>query len=242
MARPVPVYRLRARLPAQLAISASPDTSVIEVLDADGAAEAPASGTYQLLDRSDVVLASGAVTLDGTTVVSPAVDLVALKLDPDDGYVERWALTMSDATVVPHEREAYVVRYALTCPIGPDDITTAVKALGDGNQGIAGDLALDDYIEEAWTRLQLRIIESGKRPWLAISPYAFRTAMVALTCKLVFEDLTTSRRGDLLAHAERYGAEYEAAWRRIRLTEQTPDGDPRGDRESAKRSVLWLGN
>jgi hypothetical protein len=240
MARPTPRYRFRSPLPSLLVVATAGDQAYAEVLDPAGAAEAPVSGTYRLLDEAGTEKASGAVTTSGTDVVSPSVATSAL--DPGEGYVEQWSVTMTDGAVVTTERPAIVCRYGLACPIGPSDVLRMSPQLDPTDpRSLSGSLDIDEYIDEAWVQIQSRLIEAGRRPWLSISAHALRTSALHLTHALIYDRISTMHN-QLGEHAMRHREQFREAWARVKLTYQTPDGDAVAGKRGARSAALWLGS
>ncbi len=240
MAQPTPAYRFRSPLPGLLVVADEGDQSSIEVLDPSGAAEAPASGTYELVDSTGTVKASGSISVDGTTVISSTV--ATGSLEPGDAYRERWRVTMDDGVEASTEREAIVCRFLLSCPIGPADITRMSPQLDpDFDKNISGTLDLDEFIDEAWVQIQNRLIAAGRRPWLSISSHALRESALELTHALIYDRLSTERR-HYTDHADRHRMAYRDAWNRVRLTYQTPSGSSVKGKRGSRSPTLYLGS
>jgi hypothetical protein len=221
-----------------LTVQSGGDTSVAEVIGGDGAVVTPTGGTYVLRDHGRTIKAQGSVVVVGTEAQSPTIDTTLL--DPGEGWREEWAITTATGTV-RQEREAIVCRYALSCPIGARDITETLPQLGSGTSALAADLVIDDYIDEAWVRIQARLIERGRRPWLSISPYALREVTLELAISLAYQRLA-ARNTQWTEAAENHRRAYERAWKALRLTYVDPDGDRDGPRRPARRGAVWLGS
>jgi len=96
-----------------------------------------------------------------------------------------------------------------------------------------------DFIDEAWTEIQLRLINLGNRPNLVIGPSALRDVLMYLALALIFENEAAQDNG-YLVRAESYRDQYELAWSRLQLTyDSDDDGQPDVKRRAAGASV-WL--
>ena len=88
-----------------------------------------------------------------------------------------------------------------------------------------------------------RLISGGKRPFLVMSPAAFREAHVCLTLHLVWQDYATSA-GDTSRYqqlADSYGQSYENAWQQLTFHyDETDENVVNVDRRNAGSPTLWL--
>ena len=207
-----------------------------------GALVAPSAGTVSVFDSSGIAVVNGATaTITASVATYPYTPPSTLTLG--DRWRVRWSLAMPDGVTHRPENEAALVRARLYCPITEADLYRVESALDPA--GAAPLTSLSSYadkIDEAWTQIQLRLIEAGNRPNLIIGPSALRQVVQDLALALCFADVGSRVANP--AHAEtsmRYRAAYEAAWMRLSLTYDTTDtGDTNAPKRSPSRSV-WLG-
>ncbi len=237
MARPLPNYRPRAELPSLLSTEASPDKAYLDLVDADGEPATADSGTYALVNSVGSTVASGACTVDGSVLESPA--LPTATMDLGDGYRERWSFVFGSETL-QIERDAIVCRYVLACPIGKADLTRAMSSLDGSATSRVATPNLDDAIDEAWLTIQLRLIEAGRRPWLSTSAYALRECTLALALAMVLENISTQPAAVTMDLAQQKRKEFEQAWGRVRLTLTYVTGEVGDARKAATPGVTWL--
>jgi len=207
-----------------------------------GALVAPSSGTVSVFDASGTAVVDGATaTITSSVATYPWTPPTTLTLG--DRWRVRWSLAMPDGVTHRPENEAALVRARLYCPITEADLYRVESALDPSGAAPLTSLAsYADKIDEAWTQIQLRLIEAGNRPNLVIGPSALRQVVQDLALALCFADVGSRVANP--AHAEtsmRYRAAYEAAWMRLSLTYDTTDtGDTNAPKRSPSRSV-WLG-
>jgi len=207
-----------------------------------GVLVAPSAGTVSVFDSSGTAVVNGATaTITASVATYPYTPPTTLTLG--DRWRVRWSLAMPDGVTHRPENEAALVRARLYCPITEADLYRVESALDPA--GAAPLTSLSSYadkIDEAWTQIQLRLIEAGNRPNLIIGPSALRQVVQDLALALCFADVGSRVANP--AHAEtsmRYRAAYEAAWMRLSLTYDTTDtGDTNAPKRSPSRSV-WLG-
>ena len=207
-----------------------------------GALVAPSAGTVSVFDSSGIAVVNGATaTITASVATYPYTPPTTLTLG--DRWRVRWSLAMPDGVTHRPENEAALVRARLYCPITEADLYRVESALDPA--GAAPLTSLSSYadkIDEAWTQIQLRLIEAGNRPNLIIGPSSVRQVSLDLALSLCFADVGSRVANP--AHAEtsmRYRAAYEAAWMRLSLTYDTTDtGDTNAPKRSPSRSV-WLG-
>lgn len=207
-----------------------------------GALVAPSSGTVSVFDSSGTAVVNAAVVTVASSIATyPWTPPTTLTLG--DRWRVRWVLAMPDGVTHSPENEAALVRARLYCPITEADLYRVESALDpSGAAPLTSLSSYADKIDEAWTQIQLRLIEAGNRPNLIIGPSSLRQVVQDLALALCFADVGSRVANP--AHADtsmRYRAAYETAWQRIALTYDTTDtGDTNGPKRSPSRSV-WLG-
>lgn len=207
-----------------------------------GALVAPSSGTVTVRNASgDVVINAASATITGSvaqyTITAGTLNSQSL----GEGWQVEWNLTMPDSVVHKFRNTAALVRGRLYMPIADADLIRVVSALDPTSSTSISSVAnWQDYLDEAWVQIQLRLIEQGNRPNLILSPSALRETALSLTLALIFEDLSTRLSDAYEQRAESYRGRYEQAWARLRFTYDTDDD---GQADTVKRpsmASVWL--
>jgi hypothetical protein len=100
-----------------------------------------------------------------------------------------------------------------------------------------------DYLDEAWATIESRLIMSGKRPWLILSPSALRDVHLFGTLSRIFRDLAPGGPGTAEWElAAEYDRKYESAWSQLTYPQAVESS---GEAESLRRRrasqpTLWL--
>jgi len=98
-------------------------------------------------------------------------------------------------------------------------------------------------IDDAWITIQHRLIESGRRPWLILSPGSLREPHLLLAGARIHDALSARGNPVMQDRADQLQRQYDAAWGRVVFDYDTDeDGvvdDP--DRRTAAESSVWLG-
>lgn len=208
-------------------------------LSTNGNQVVPLSGTVSIFRRDGTaVVDAAAVTIvgDASYTFTPSASL-ALEL----GWRVEWTLVVLGETKV-FRNDAALVRYDLYPVLTDDDLYRRVRALNPDSTAQLSTLATyQDFRDEAWAVIQLRLIAIGNRPNLIMSPSALREVHLLLTLAMIFEDFQTTLNETYGPRAEHYRSLYEAEWARLNFTYDTSD-DGRasaGGRRPAVPSV-WL--
>lgn len=220
------------------------DNTITAPVYRNGALVAPTSGTVSIYkaDQTAVVNAA-AVSIVGSvaTYVVPAATLAPLVLE--DGWLCEWALLMPDGVVHTFRRDGALVRRRLYPVISDIDLLRRHRDLGQLRE--TGVTSYQDYLDEAWCMVEGRLVAGGKRPYLVMSPSAFREAHVCLTLHLVWQDYATSA-GDSSRYqqlADSYGQAYENAWGTLSFHyDETDENVVHVDRRNSGSPTLWLGS
>jgi hypothetical protein len=207
-----------------------------------GALVAPSSGTVTVFDASGTAVVDAA-TATITSSVATYAWTPPTTLSLGERWRVRWSLAMPDGVTHRPENEAALVRARLYCPITEADLYRMESALDpSGAAPLTSLSSYADKIDEAWTQIQLRLIEAGNRPNLIIGPSSLRQVALDLALSLCFADVGSRVANPVHTEtAMRYRAAYETAWQRISLTYDTTDtGNTNDAKRSPSRSV-WLG-
>jgi len=210
----------------------------------DGANVAPteAGSTLTVWDGSGTkILDAVAVTLNASNVATYSYTPAA-SIAYSEGWRFEWSLIVSTVTHV-FKNDGALVRTVIYCPITDADLFRRVSALDPSGQNPIS--SLDDYqdfIDEAHTTIQLRLIANGNRPNLIASPSSLRESYLTLTIALIFEDFQSRLNETYAERADAYRRQYERAWAGLRFTYAPDDEDTSAAslrRKSASPSI-WL--
>jgi hypothetical protein len=175
---------------------------------------AVASGTYTLLDGDRTTIQTGAAVVTATQgVVSFDVTALAVTVDPADDWQEEWALTFADGRSDTFQRDVYVCRRLLHPVVTEAMLVRRVADL----LTICADPT--PKLEEAWDDVQTWLLESGKRPYLTLNPWALKRVHMAWTLHLIYRDAAAyvEEGGRYTTEAEAYRREAKAAFGELRI-------------------------
>lgn len=164
-----------------------------------GSVVEPTSGTCTVYDASNNVVDTGAVTTSAT--LGATFDLAAAKTDPDlvtnassgtlgTGWRTEWALVMPDGNTHTARNPAALARHTLYPVLTLDDL--------QGDEGYSdlaryADAAMQQAkVDTAWWRIQRRLFQDERRPWLVIEPSALLDVHRELALALIFQDVALS--------------------------------------------------
>lgn len=205
-----------------------------------GALVAPSAGTVSVYSPSNEAVVSGAsVTITGSIAQYTLTAGLLAAYSYDIGWRVEWTLTVSGETFTP--RNDAVLVYRRLWPVVTDaDLFRSHTDLS--RRTPSGESSYQDYVDEAWAQIKARLIGAGVRPFLVLSPSAFREAHLYRTLALVFADLATGGEGTAeWSMMQRYEGMYEAAWARLTFVQATPDGASLGGgRRRAVDPVIFL--
>lgn len=90
----------------------------------------------------------------------------------------------------------------------------------------AGETSWDAAIESSWDSLNVRLLQTGKRPDMILSPEALSEAHTLLALSRVFRTCSTytATSGRYVELADKYESQYELEWGRISLYLDRGDG------------------
>lgn len=206
-----------------------------------GALVAPTSGTCTVYDATGTSVSSGAVTVTGSVAEYEVASLSTKPLG--DGWRVEWALLMPDTVTHTFRASAALVRTVPHPEVSDRDLFRRSSALNpSGSAAITSLSTFQDYISEAWTEVQRRLLQAGKRPWLVVDSTELREPHLLLSLALIYEDLSTRLNAAYSEQAKMYRAQFEDAWRRVRLAYDTDDdGTADGPKKGARRPGFWMG-
>lgn len=203
----------------------------------------PASGTVSVYDEGNTAIVSAQAVTVTSKVATYAISALTLPdtLQLAERWRVEWTLVISGATYV-FRNDAALVRMSLFPVVADADLFRRVSALNPvGTAPISSLTSFQDYLDEAWATIMLRLIGRGNRPNLIMSPSSLRQVHLTLTLHLIFADLATRLNEAYLAQADAYHDQYTKAWEDLRFDY---DEDEDGQADSAgKRSAhptIWL--
>lgn len=209
----------------------------------DGALVAPSSGTVTIYDGAgEVVVSAAAVTV--TASIATYSYTPASTVDYGEGWRVEWTLVISTVTHV-FRQDAALVRVVLHSPITDADLFRRVSSLDpSGSAPISSVADYQDYLDEAHTVIQGRLLAAGNRPNLILTPSALREVYLTLTLALIFEDFATKLNDAYSERATGYRQDYQEAWGDLRFSYASSDEVDAGTlpgRRSATPTVWTTG-
>jgi hypothetical protein len=236
------LYTVRWQLPTS--IVRGQDTTITAPLYRDGALVAPTAGTVTVYDRAGAAVASPSVSIVSSVATATVTGATTATLEPEDGWRVEWSLTVTgEPDDVLARNDAGLNRRDLYPVVTDADLFRRASSLDpSGGNPLTARADFQDYIDEAWISLMLRVIEAGNRPNLIMTPSSLREAHLALTLALIFEDFATRLNEAFSERADGYRRQYESAYRRLNFRYDTHDTGEQ-DTEEGRRSAtptLWL--
>jgi len=206
----------------------------------DGQLVPPSSGTCTVYDGSGTVVSTGATTLVTSTSTYTFTPSSSLTLG--EGWRVEWALTLS-SVIHTFRSDASLVRQALYPVISDQDLYRRVSGLNPAGAAPLSTLSTyQDFLDEAWTTLVLRLITKGNRPALISSPSALREVHILLTLAFIFDDFAVRLRESFSEDAARFREHYEAEWSRLVFSYDTSDsGVSPAQRRAARGPIILSG-
>lgn len=205
----------------------------------DGALVAPSSGTLSVWNGAGVVVVNAAAVSIVSSVATATISSATLaSQENSDGWRFEWALTIA-ATVSTFRTDGALVYRRLYPVISDVDLLRAHTDLT--RRRPASETSYQDYLDEAWARIDARLIATGKRPWLVMAPSSLRDAHLSLTLYLVFNDFATGGSDSAeWALATNYATQYESAWAALTFPQAENDGTLGDARRRAASPTIWL--
>lgn len=209
----------------------------------DGALDAPSSGTVSVYNANNTAVVDAQAVTVTASIAQYAIgsgDLTSETLGT--GWRVEWALTMSDSSVLTPRNSAALVRNGLWPVISDVDIVRRVPALDTAATSVITSATnYQGELDEAWTKIQLRLIRQGNRPNLIMEPSALRECHMALALALIFEGRLASRL-DLAyrEQAQAYYAEYERCWGDLSFLYDVEDDGDAEPEPRAGQPTIWL--
>lgn len=208
----------------------------------DGALVAPteAGSTVSIYDASGTAKVDGAAVTVTASIATYSYNPAAT-LTLEEGWRVEWSLVISGTTHV-FRNDAALVRKVLYPVVTDADLFRRVSALDpNGNSPISSLTDYQDYLDEAWATLQLRLLGRGSRPYLVMNPSAMREPHLLLTLALIFDDFATRLNQTYAERAAEYRRQFELAWGDLRFVyDEDDDGEADSQHRRAGQPVYWL--
>jgi hypothetical protein len=240
---PLTDHTVTARLPLPHLIVRGVDTLLQCPLYAGASLVPVVDGTCTVVDAGQTTVASGPVVVDADGVAAFTVDGTdTADLDPGDGWSVAWSLETADDTHTPRS-DAALVRTLLYPVVADVDLFRRVPALDpSATAPITEYTTYQGFLDEAWTEIERRLLEEGRRPWLVLAPGQLRSVHLYTTLALVFEDQASRLNLAWETRAQDYRAQATAAWDRLVLRyDQDDDGaDDDGPAQPAALATVFL--
>lgn len=154
-----------------------------------GAIVTPSAGTITIYDQNNGAISASAVTVVGGVAQATVTAGALVNNQPSDGWRFEWALTIA-SVVFTFRRDGSLV-YRRLYPVVTDvDLMRSHTDLA--RRMPTTEASYQDYLDEAWARIESQLINTGKRPWLIMAPSALRDVHVYQTLVLIFRDFATA--------------------------------------------------
>ena len=195
-------------------------------------------------DTVSIYDAAGAAVVDGATItVASSIATYsytpAATLTLGTGWRVEWSLTLATVAHV-FRNDAALVRARLYPVVTDADLFRRVSALDPSHASPLTSLTdYQDYLDEAWSEITLRLIAVGNRPNLVLEPSALRVVHRDLTLALIFDDLATRLNEAYQDQADRFRRYYEDGWARLNFEYDTDDSGA-ADQRRASTPTIWL--
>lgn len=202
-----------------------------------------ASSTVEVFNESDVLVASGVVT-----VVADVAEFTILgSLTADEQLGEQWriewALEVSIGITRKFRNTASLVLRGLYPVIADLDLFRRSSALDPANSDrvITDRTSYQDVREEAWVWLDGMLVKKGRRPQLIMSSTDLREVHINKVLEMVYRDLSQRNEDAYLSTANTYQTLALQAFNALAFIY---DADEDGHAENEKRvpafGSIWL--
>lgn len=239
---PLQDQRYTARLPLPDLIVRGVNHTVKCEVYLDGAADTLASATVSVYNASNTAVVDAAVATVAGGVASYTITAATTTGQTlGSKWRVEWAITLSTGAVIYPRNSAALVRNGLWPVIADVDLVRRVSSLDTTSSTVITSAAdYQDYIDEAWTEIQLRLIGLGNRPNLIMEPSALRQPHLLLSLALVFEDLATRLNPAYMEQAASFRAQYDDAFRALNPEYDHSDSGQPDARRRPVVPTVWL--
>lgn len=206
----------------------------------DGALVVPTVYTLTVWNSANVIVAQPTVSVVSSVATATITSASLAGQTNGDGWRLEWALTL--ASIVHTFRRDGAMVYRRLYPVVTDadllrlhtDLTRRMPSTESSYQ---------DYLDEAWATIESRLIMSGKRPWLILSPSALRDVHLFGTLSRIFRDLAPGGPGTAEWElAAEYDRKYESAWSQLTYPQAVESSGEAENlrRRRASQPTMWL--
>lgn len=210
-----------------------PDSATVSVYNA--ANEAVVDAQAASIASDDVA----EYTIGSASTTSRQVEL---------GWRVEWVITLAAAVapdgIILARNDAALVLHPWTPTITDTDLGRRLPAIDPSHATrVHTDTTLQDFIDEASTEIQLRLIDQGNRPNLILTPSALRQVHMYLAIALVLEDLAIGAPDTYGLAAARYRESYRMAWSELRFLYDADDDGQADDGDEVRQAAqktIWL--
>lgn len=234
---PLPDQRHTVRLPLPDMIVRSRATTVAALVYLDGAEVTPASWALTVYDATNTSAYTASGSSSAASKSIPANTFSTYSYG--EGWRVEWAITLSGGAVMDVRNDAMLVRTLLYPVVSDDDLVRRVPSLG-GSHPITTSADYQDYLDEAWTEIQLRLISLGSRPYLVMEPSALRNVHLYSALALIFEDLRARNADSWEDRAGQYRQLAEQAWGMLSPRYDRDDDGVADTRRQSATASIWL--
>ena len=196
----------------------------------------PSAGTFTLYDGSKAVITTGAVTITaGVATFTVTAAMLPDTLPLSDAWQEEWVLTVG-GVVETIRRDCYLCLRSLYNVVNEAMLLRRVTDLY--NLKPASMVNFQGFIDEAWSAVQGRLLQDGRRPFLVMNSWALKDTTLETTLAFIFADLDTYMGdGRYQAKATEHREAAERAFTTLRLEYDESQGN---ERASAVDSVAAI--
>lgn len=187
----------------------------------------PISGTFNLYDQNKTIIVTGPVVITNN-IATFTIQSTSLPstLSLSDLWQEEWVLTMSSG-VETIRRDAFLVLRSLYNVVNEAMLRRRVTDLASLKPSNIE--SFQGYIDEAFSDIQNKLIQAGKRPYLILNSYALKDVLVSTTLQYMFEDFETyMAEGRFSQRAEDYKKAAILAWDSLKLEYDDSENNKRG--------------
>ena len=207
----------------------------------DGALATVASGTLTVWNAANTEIVSAAAATITANVATYSIASATLTNETNsDGWRFEWAITIAGIAYT-FRRDGSLVYRRLYPVVTDADLLRAHTDLSTRRP--SSEASYQDYLDEAWARIESRLVNTGRRPWLIMSPSALRDVHTYATMALVFRDWATGGPESAdWAMMEKYEGLYDKAWAELTFPQADANGtNSDSTRRTSADTTVWLG-
>lgn len=205
------------------------------------------SPTCTVYDATNTAIATLTATVANGIASATLLAATTASAQRGMGWRVEWSFTAPDGTTRRERVEAALVTCRLLPPISAKDLFERVTSLDpDGPAPITRTprAQFDNWIDEAWRKIEARLNRGGRRPWLVMSSADLREVHMLETLVLIFSDLASRLNPAHVESLRNYRSDLGTAWANTTFAydsddDGVADGGSVPRRASAQTSV-WM--